>query len=203
MTSLKARPSLSAIVLAGGQSSRMGQDKALIAIDGVPLLRRVCEAALQCTSDVSVVTSWVDRYRFLLPPTVDLLVEVNPQGPLLGFAQALRHKATHGQNNRQTDWVLLLACDLPNLQGERLQEWLKILENVPSGAIALLPKNPKGWEPLCGFYRRDCLAELEDFTAQGGRSFQKWLAKQTVQELLLDCPDMMFNCNTPDDLAMT
>ncbi|MBD0362845.1 MAG: NTP transferase domain-containing protein, partial [Coleofasciculus sp. C3-bin4] len=50
--------SLSAIVLAGGQSSRMGRDKALITLQGVPLLRQVCEVALNCASPVYVVTSW-------------------------------------------------------------------------------------------------------------------------------------------------
>ena len=80
--------SLSAIVLAGGQSSRMGRDKALIEISGVPLLRRVCEAALGCTDQVYVVTAWGDRYRALVPPGCHLIADLQ-QGPLVGFAQGL------------------------------------------------------------------------------------------------------------------
>lgn len=170
----------------------MGRDKALIEITGAPLLQQVCEAALLCASPVYVVSAWGDRYRSFLPQTCILITETDPQGPLVGFAQGLACV--------QTEWVLLLACDLPRLQGEPLQQWAKELSNVPPETIALLPKSQKGWEPLCGFYRRDCMTTLQNFIDRGGRSFQKWLAEQPVQELLLANQQMLFNCNTQSDL---
>ncbi|MBW4471972.1 MAG: molybdenum cofactor guanylyltransferase [Stenomitos rutilans HA7619-LM2] len=190
--------SLAAIVLAGGQSRRMGQDKALLLIEGVPLLRRVCEVALQCTPIVSVITFRPEQYRAIVPPSCRLLQEravtdaTEPHGPLLGFAQALE--------TVQPEWVLLLACDMPHLSGEVLQQWAKELEK-PDTAIALLPRSQKGWEPLCGFYRTSCLASLQTAIARGDRSFQHWLSQAAVKELPLDNAQMLFNCNTPADLA--
>jgi molybdopterin-guanine dinucleotide biosynthesis protein A len=96
--------------------------------------------------------------------------------------------------------VLLLACDLPQLRVEVLQDGVTKVENVPTDMVALLPRNPKGWEPLCGFYRRQCLPLLTEFISQGGRSFQQWLAQHPVEELSLTEPDILFNCNTPNDL---
>jgi len=178
----------------------MGRDKALIRIQGVPLIRQVCEVAGNCAAKVYVVTSWPERYQDILPSNCQLIREVplpgetKPQGPLVGFAQGLAQV--------QTDWVLLLACDLPRLRVEVLQDWVAGLENVPEEAIALLPRNPKGWEPLCGFYRRQCLPVLTEFITQGGRSFQQWLAQHPVQELPLPDAHLLFNCNTPADLAV-
>ncbi|NEP13208.1 MAG: molybdenum cofactor guanylyltransferase [Symploca sp. SIO2C1] len=192
--------SLSAIVLAGGQSSRLGQDKALIALQGIPLLQQVCEVALKCTSEVYVVTSWPERYQDILPDTCQLIrevplpVEKSPHGPLVGFAQGIAQV--------KTDWVLLLACDLPYLQGEVLQGWATRLAQVQKQAIALLPRQAKGWEPLCGFYRRQCLPRLTEFINQGGRSFQRWLAENMVEELPVSDARMFFNCNTPKDLEL-
>ncbi|MGK7900287.1 MAG: molybdenum cofactor guanylyltransferase, partial [Hormoscilla sp.] len=57
-----------------------------------------------------------------------------------------------------------------------------------------------GWEPLCGFYRRSCLPELSQFIQNGGRSFQQFLASQTIAELPLTDPEILFNCNRPEDL---
>ncbi|MBV8883306.1 MAG: molybdenum cofactor guanylyltransferase [Chroococcidiopsidaceae cyanobacterium CP_BM_RX_35] len=206
--------SLSAIVLAGGRSSRMGQDKALLPIQGVPMLQLVCEVAQNCTSSVYVVTPWPERYQHLLPATCQLLQEVPlpgestgevlsssskatlplPHGPLIGFAQGLAQV--------QTDWVLLLACDLPRLRVEILQRWADGLPSVSQDAFALLPRHAKGWEPLCGFYRCSCLPTLTDFIQQGGRSFQQWLIQHSVQLLPLPEDDpMLFNCNTSADLA--
>ena len=192
--------SLAAIALAGGQSSRMGQDKALLELDGISLIQRTYQIARQCANPVYVVTPWTDRYRGILPADCQFIQDwqpgaTKPHGPLVGFAQALRQV--------ETDWVLLLACDLPHLKLEVLQNWIVELENVSVEAIALLPKNPQGWwEPLCGFYRCSCLPELTEFVEAGGRSFQKWLAHQPVQELTLDHPQMLFNCNTPAEWAI-
>ena len=190
---------LSAIVLAGGQSSRMGQDKALVEIEGKPLLQRVCEIAQACADSIYIVSPHNKRYQHLPIDQVKFIqeeplpIDVMPHGPLVGFAQGLSFV--------QTDWVLLLACDLPNLQVEVLQQWIRELPQTPSEVVAVLPKNPQGWwEPLCGFYHRRCLVDLEAFMQTGGRSFQRWLSHQTVQELPLLNPQMLFNCNTPEDL---
>jgi molybdenum cofactor guanylyltransferase len=201
----QTQTNLTAIVLAGGRSSRMGQDKALMSIGHQPpLLQQVCQVAQQCTDVVYVVTPWVERYQPLLNaldaiPPIHLIQEQLlseddlMHGPLVGFAQGLVPVTT--------DWVLLLACDLPNLRVEPLQQAATLLPTVSAETMALLFKNPSGWwEALCGFYRRQSLDKLEPFIQQGGRSFQRWLSQETVQELPLTDPQMLFNCNTPADV---
>lgn len=188
---------LTAIVLAGGMSSRMGQDKALIPIQGIPLLQLVCQIAESCADTVYVVTPWKERYQHLLPSKSQFIQEIPlseslPHGPLIGFAQGLAKV--------QTDWVLLLACDLPKLRVEVLQGWVAELKCVEEEAIAALVNHTKGWEPLCGFYRRQCLSSLTDYINQGGRSFQGWLKQNSVYSLSLPDSEMLFNCNTPQDL---
>ncbi len=192
---------LTAIVLAGGKSSRMGQDKALILIQGVPLLQRVCGIAQSCADVIYVVTPWPERYQDLLLPGCQFIREVPlsgeslAHGPLVGFAQGLAEV--------ETEWVLLLACDLPRLRVDVLQDWVTRLDGVGDNAIAALAHHPKGWEPLCGFYRRRCLPQLLEFINQGGRSFQHWLQQYPVEVLPLAEPEMLFNCNTPEDLALS
>lgn len=205
--------SLSAIVLAGGKSSRMGKDKALLTVGGVPLLRLVYDVAIALSDSVYVVTPWPERYQNLLPVSCQFIQEVPlaiehpsdiisssskvtsplPHGPLIGFAQGLTQV--------KTDWVLLLACDLPRLRVEVLQNWAAGLVEVEEEAIALLTRHAKGWEPLCGFYRRSSLSALTQYINQGGRSFQDWLTQHPVQLLSLPDPQMLFNCNTPDDFT--
>jgi molybdenum cofactor guanylyltransferase len=188
---------LTGIVLAGGKSSRMGQDKALLPIGGVPLLKLVCDRAIALCNLVYVVTPWQERYQHLLPIGCQFVREISivgePNAPIIGFAQGLVQA--------QSDWVLLLACDLPRLQVEVLQQWASQLDTVREDAIALLPRHAKGWEPLCGFYRCDCLPGLTDFISQGGRSFQRWLEQHLVQEISVGDSQMLFNCNTPADVA--
>jgi molybdenum cofactor guanylyltransferase len=192
---------ITAIILAGGKSSRMGQDKAMIPVDGTPLLLRVYQVAAACADTVYVVTPWQERYQELLP-TCEFIREApldsddggHTHGPLVGFAQALVQV--------RTEWVLLLACDLPKLRVEVLQAWIEGLENKREEAIAALVQHDQiGWEPLCGFYRRSCLSELNKFINQGGRSFQQWLNQNPVDILPSANIDMFFNCNTPQDLS--
>ncbi|HIK05754.1 MAG TPA: molybdenum cofactor guanylyltransferase [Trichormus sp. M33_DOE_039] len=186
---------ITAIVLAGGQSSRMGEDKALIPIQGMPLLQRVCRIAASCANTVYVVTPWPERYQNLDLPSCQFIRESpNSQGPLVGFAQGLTLV--------DTGWVLLLACDLPKLQLDLLQDWIARLDSVDDDAIAALAHHAKGWEVLCGFYRRRCLPQLLEFIKQGGRSFQHWLQNYPVEILPLPNPEILFNCNTPQDLSV-
>lgn len=193
MNSPRLPLSLSAIVLAGGQSRRMGQDKALLEVDGVPLLGRVYAAIAPLVQDIYGVTAWPERYEHLLPDRVHWIHDRQTQGPLIGFAQGLAQI--------ETDWVLLLACDLPYLETSILAQWAEGLRGLPPETIAYLPRGEKGWEPLCGFYHRTCLTDLIDRIAQGERSFQRWLEGAIVAEIPGVDPRMVFNCNRPEDFA--
>ena len=194
--------SLSAIVLAGGRSSRMGRDKATIEIDGVPLIRRIYDVVASCqdvdrvlANHIYVVTPWAEKYRSILPPNCHFIPEQQPhQGPLIGFCQGLAAMTSA--------WVLLLACDLPNLSTPIVQSWIDGLPSVGFQSIAYLPKHlHKGWEPLCGFYRQSCHRSLLEYIDGGGQSFQGWLKPNPVTELVVTEPLWLVNCNTPADLA--
>lgn len=189
--------SLSAIILAGGKSSRMGYDKALIEFHGVPLIQRTTQLVQSYVDAVYLITPWIERYRFIVSPSCHLIRETQrqgePQGPFVGFAQALTYV--------KTEWVFLLACDLPNLTATEIARWVTHLNDISDKAIAYLPRHPKGWEPLCGFYRSSCLNALEAYIDAGGCSFQPWLKTQSVVELPVSDPHILFNCNTPTDLS--
>ncbi len=107
---------VSAIILAGGKSSRMGKDKALIEVQGVPLLQRTATLMQRYAHPVYIITPWIERYQTILGANCYFLREHYPsgetEGPLVAFAQALFHV--------KTEWVLLLACDLPNLTPEAI-----------------------------------------------------------------------------------
>ena len=189
--------SLTTVILAGWQRSWMGQDKALLTYQGTSLLTRTCHLALTFAWPVYVVTPWGDRYQAHLPPGCILLPEVWPDdgltapGPLWAFAQVLPHLST--------DWVLLLACDLPRLTASFLQSSYQQLAQVSPQALAYISRGTQGWEPLCGFYRVSGLETLQSFIAQGGRGFQGWLNQIEVAELTLADPQLLFNCNDPQD----
>ncbi len=188
---------INTIVLAGGKSTRMGRDKALIPIQGVPMLQLICNIAAACTDKVYIVSPWPERYQELLIPNSQFILEVpltgetgnesRTHGPLVGFMEGLAAV--------DTDWVLLLACDLPNLRLEILQEWISQLDTIPENCIAALVQNDYIWQPLCGFYRSRCLPELKQYVEQGGRSFQRWLERYLVHVLPLPDSQMLFNFN--------
>jgi molybdenum cofactor guanylyltransferase len=198
--------SLAVLILAGGRSSRMGRDKASLEIDGIPLIRRIYDVVAACrdlaaqrlgdSAQIYVVTPWPQRYKSILPATCHFLPDLTPDcGPIVAFSDCLpKIEAT---------WVLLLACDLPNLSTETVQTWIDRLPLIPAESVAYLAKHPhKGWEPLCGFYRQICDHSLRAYIDERGRSFQGWLQLQSVTELCIADPNCLTNCNTPNDLAL-
>lgn len=198
-TQYSPSPLVTALILAGGQSSRMGTDKALLPWQGMTLLQRVVKVAQACCGTVCIVTPWPERYRHLFSSSINWCLEGSENaGPLVALAK--------GFETVQTPWVLLLACDMPQLDPKVLSTWIAQLPapDSESTAIAYVPYYQSRWEPLCGLYKVAGLPMLEAFIAEGGRSFQSWLSRIETVPIAVEnaIAPMLHNCNTPEDLNL-
>lgn len=188
---------LAALILAGGRSSRMGHDKALISLGTETLIQRTCRVAIACADAVYIVAPWGDRYRSLVPASVEFIAEHRTdQGPLVALVQALTQ--LQEQPEGSPDWVLVLACDMPNLSAATLSTWRTELAAIPLPYLAYLPQRQHRWEPLCGFYRMAALGSLQQYAiASQTRSLQGWLNQHPVQPIPSVDDALLANVNTP------
>ncbi len=183
------------MILAGGQSLRMGSDKALLEIAGVPLLVRTARLVEPLVSAVTVVGS-PERYAALgLRAIPDHWAGI---GPLGGLGTALRAS--------NSPWTLIVGCDLPYLTVTWL-DWL-VARALASPADALLPQTVRGVEPLCAVYRATCAPVVAAAIEAGVRKVTdglRGLAVQLVPEeewKAIEFGDVLFkNMNTPEDYA--
>jgi molybdopterin-guanine dinucleotide biosynthesis protein A len=144
-------------VLAGGESSRMGRDKALLELDGVPLLVRTVRLVESVIARPTVIGQ-AGAYQSLgLHSIAD---DWPTAGPLGGIATALRASAGL--------WSLIVACDLPYLT----KAWLDYLVGralASEAADVLLPLNLRGAEPLCAMYHKRCQPAIHRALTRGTR----------------------------------
>src|SRR5947207_935848 len=124
-------------VLVGGASSRMGQDKARLPLEGKTLLDRVAAAVEEAAGSVTLVGA-PERYANL---GLRAVPDGRPGcGPLAGIHAAL--------TDSRAEWNLIAACDMPLIAAPFLRSLLDAAES--SGADCLIPSGPSGHpEPLC------------------------------------------------------
>jgi molybdenum cofactor guanylyltransferase len=186
---------LTAFILAGGRSTRMGTDKAFVLLDGRTLLARALELARSLTSDVRIVGDSA-KFASFAPVVEDLFPG---RGPLAGIHAALR--------SSRADMNLILAVDTPFLTPALLEYIIGRAKNSDR-VMVTVPRTAQGWQPLCAIYRREfaCIAEkaLSAGRYKIGALFEEACA-QVISELELQSagfsPDLFANLNTPDDLA--
>ena len=138
---------LSAVILAGGQSRRMGTNKAFLMAEGRPLIVRVIERVRALADDVVIVTNDPEPYRRL---GIRLIGDLVPGAGSLGGLHAGLTAAAHG-------WVLTVACDMPFLN----LDLLRYMYSLRQGYDAVIPRLGDGLEePLHAFYHRRCLRHI-------------------------------------------
>ncbi|HTC87650.1 MAG TPA: molybdenum cofactor guanylyltransferase [Bryobacteraceae bacterium] len=138
----------SGFVLAGGASKRMGQDKALLPYRGTTLVEHVAKTVSEATGSVALIGDPGRLGHLGLAVFPD---ELPSCGPASGIYTALRIS--------ETDWNLVLACDMPAVSVEILTELLRRAETSERQCVtaAGLYGEP---EPLCAVYHRRCLPAL-------------------------------------------
>jgi molybdopterin-guanine dinucleotide biosynthesis protein A len=185
-------PALYGLVLAGGRSTRMQRDKAVLEYGGVPQLARVMEllAPLVARAFVSVRPDQLqDPQRAVYPRITDLKPDL---GPIAGIHAALTA-------HPEAAW-LVLACDLPFLRAPTL-EYLIARRDARALATAFRSSTDGEPEPLCAIYEPAALAALERWIAADQRCPRSFLAQHPT--LLLELPQAhaLDNINTPADYA--
>lgn len=185
---------MAGIVLAGGQSRRMGRDKALLIVDGVTLLERAVRTLGETASTVIVVAD--DPGRYLLAGATVVGDDFPGAGPLGGIVTGLRH-AGPGLH-------LVIACDMPFVRGELLA----LLLSRAAGHDAAIPWIGGRPEPLCAAYDFRCLSPLSRTIAEGERAVHRALhlisAVQVEESDVREIDPALasfVNLNEPRDLA--
>jgi molybdopterin-guanine dinucleotide biosynthesis protein A len=177
---------LSVVVQAGGQSTRMGEDKALKPFLQRPLIERVVERLRPIADELLVTTNHPEAYGFLRLP---LFPDLKPgRGALGGLYTAL---ASAGQAV-----VAVVACDLPFASAPLAAASAGIL--VQDGADVVVAETAHGLEPLHAVYRREtCLAPIEAAIDSGQWRMISWFSEVKVRKLR---PNELAACD-PDGLA--
>jgi molybdopterin-guanine dinucleotide biosynthesis protein A len=178
-----------AFVLAGGRSSRMGRDKALLPFKGRVLVDHVASEARAITGNVSLVGDTA-RYSYLGYPMVEDIY--SGCGPLSGIHAALTAS--------RAEWNLIVACDMPEVNAEFLGS---LMERARSGrADAVLPAGPGGVpEPLCAVYRRRAVDVIALALANGIRKVTDGLAGLEVDLWRVPHSYHFLNLNNPREWA--
>jgi molybdopterin-guanine dinucleotide biosynthesis protein A len=190
-------------ILAGGASSRMGRDKALLDFGGVSLLLHTARLLEPLVATVTVVGPPRSYAALGLRAIADEenapgRPEKTGRGPLAGIAAALA--ATHSR------WNLIVACDLPYLSAEWLN-WL-LSRALRSRGEAVIPRTERGIEPLAAVYRRECGATITAALARGVRKVSDAIGELRVDLVYprewrrIDPSELILkNMNAPGDYA--
>jgi len=191
---MRFKPELAAFILAGGQSSRMGTDKAFVEFEGRTLLARSLELARSLTDDVRIVGQH-EKYSSFAPTIEDFF---RGCGPLAGIHRALRAS--------QKDLNLILAVDVPFVCAGLLEY---IIERAKSTvATVTVPRAAKGFQPLCAVYRPAFADNAEQ--ALRDRQFKIDALFASVRTAVIEEEELQSagfsiglfrNLNTPQDLA--
>ncbi|MEI9896853.1 MAG: molybdenum cofactor guanylyltransferase [Chthoniobacter sp.] len=188
-------PAFSAVLLAGGKSTRMGRDKAALLVEGQPLWQR----------QVATLTALQPREIFVsgrpagpyAGSDVEVIPDLHPDcGPLSGLEAAC--------SRMQTPWLCVLAVDLPWMTSAFLERLLKMALADGRGVVA---QNGEYFEPLAAVYPRAMLELIGEQLQQTDHSMQRLIRRARELDLVVPYAlagaerQLFRNLNTPADLA--
>jgi molybdopterin-guanine dinucleotide biosynthesis protein A len=186
---------LSVVIQAGGQSSRMGEDKALKPFLGKPLIQRVVERLSPIADEVIVTTNRPADYAFL---NLRLIADLKPGRGALGGLYTAIASANH-------PFIAVAACDMPFASKSFFESAHRLI--VEEEADVVIAKTEEGYEPLHALYRREmCLPAIEAAIDADLWKVIAWFPQVNVRPLspdelkAFDPSGLCFwNVNTPEE----
>lgn len=179
------------VLFAGGKSSRMGEDKALMPFGGKESLAKYQYERLE---DIfaRVYISAKEPEKF---DHIDCIVIKDDIGkdvcaPTAGFANVFRHL-------KAENLIFILSVDTPFVDKNIIDKFLNVPDSNSYDAIIV--RTPSGIHPLCGIYSRSLEKPLFDMLLEGEHKLSKLLEKSNVYYIDIEDENALLNLNTPDE----
>ncbi len=183
---------MTGIVLCGGESRRMGTDKAFLKVAGVPLIEHVLRSLKDVFQNIIVVTNAPDRYAAYDVQVVSDAVAV--RGPLTGIYSGLLKSSD--------EYNFVAACDMPFLNSRLIS----YIAGLAAGHDIVVPSVDGLLEPLHAVYRRQLIEVIEKEIRQDRRQIRGIFGRAKVRYVMEDEIDRFDplrksfkNLNTPEE----
>lgn len=173
-------------ILAGGQSRRLGRNKALVEVKGQTIIEKVVSAVPAKKENIKIVTSSFQTFRFL---KLKMISDIYPGlGPIGGVHAGLVDSTF--------DLNFFLACDLPLISTKVIQ---LVLDSY-SGQDVFGLRTKKGLEPLCTLYSKNCISAIDNQMKIKDYSLHNLLETMPSEFIEMENSNLLFNMNTKQDL---
>ncbi len=184
----------SAIILAGGKSSRMGFDKQFMEIENQKLMDKLINELEKDFDEIIIVTNKLEEYKDSKHKiTSDIIVG---RGPLSGIHSGLMEASYK--------YSFVVACDMPKINLDYIRYMKKVLEEELDGCVTLLGNH---LEPFHGFYSKDIIEDIEKYLKKNRKSVNSFIKELNFKYIEESCArkfspnlDIFSNLNTLEDL---
>ncbi|MCU4173726.1 molybdenum cofactor guanylyltransferase [Carboxylicivirga sp. N1Y90] len=185
---------ISGVVLAGGKSSRMGADKGMLDYKGKKLVSYAIELLEAYCDEIIISTNSPLYGQFGFKVIADSFLS---KGPLSGIYEGLKF-ATN-------DKVLVLSCDMPNLNKEAIEV---LIAEIDEKHDCFIPSVNSKFQPLFAVYNRRLLSAMEQHLLADKLKMMTFIegvsSKIVSFDSLLESYPLLFqNCNRPEDLSLS
>jgi len=188
---------ITGIILSGGKSSRMGENKSLLKIGNKTIIERIVELMKDIFSENIIITNTPDEYKFLQLPLYEDIYKW--KGPLAGIHSGLTYS--------KTEKNFVISCDTPLM----IKEMIQYIVNFQTRKPIVFCRAAGYHQPLVGVYKKQIIIEIEKFLSDNDettdKSFHHFLKKVNAeiidpQDLPFYKDELFFNVNSPDDYTI-
>lgn len=180
-----AKHTMTAIIFAGGKSSRMGKDKALLPFADCNTLSEFQYNKLSSLFDKVYISSKEDKFDFEATVITDLYEESSPLVGIISLFETL-----------DADEIFILSVDAPFVDEKVIKVLLKHTDEKFDAVIA---QSPSGVQPLCGIYRRSILPLAQKHLKEGDHRLNNLLRKADTQFVSFEDDTLFTNLNHPHE----
>lgn len=183
---------MAGIILAGGQSRRFGEPKALVKWKGIPFLSYAVEALRPVTDNIVVISHLAELHEFPDIRVTEDIPTYQGNGPLAGILT--------GMETLEADWYIVLPCDTPLITNEIVERLVQYAKGE-----AVIPMVAGREQPLVAVYHRSVQEKLRQQLQEGKRSMHEFLALCSVTYVtehdLAIHPSVFCNINTKQEYS--